>query len=228
MSVRSLLAAAVIALACRSTAAGQSIPSPYRYFDTHQEVTASGGWIQPSTGQFGYGPGPGPLASLRYGVDLGSAMSAEAIATWIPTTRDVIDPRRREGDRKIGTSNVELGLLEARLKLSLTGARTWHGLNPIVYFGAGAAKDFAGVGIDEAGLAAADQFTFKTSFIGALGAGARWFVTDRLNIRAEGGLYLWRLNAPEGFRRVDRGFGDVGSSEWANAGTASIGLAYRF
>ncbi len=228
MSVRSLLAAAALAVACRSTAAGQSIPSPYRYFDTHQELTATAGWVQPGTGQFGYGPGPGPLVALRYGVDMGAAMSAEAITTWIPTTRDVIDPRRREGDRKIGTANVQLGLLEARLKLSLTGSRTWHGLNPIAYFGAGAAWDFAPKSLDESALVAEDQFEFKTSFVGTLGTGMRWFVTDQVNVRVEGGLYLWRLTAPDGFRRVDRGFGDVGSSEWANAGTASIGLAYRF
>ena len=94
--------------------------------------------------------------------------------------------------------------------------------------GAGAAWDLAPLSVDDLSLPAEDQFNFKTSFLGSLGGGMRWFVTDRVNVRAEGGLYLWKLTNPAGFRRVDRHFGDVGSSEWANAGNASIGLAYRF
>lgn len=228
MSLRSQLAAAALVLVSATAASAQSIPSPYRFVETRQEVTAFGGWMIPGTGQFGYGPGPGPQIGARYAVDLGGAMSAEAGVGWIPTTRDVIDPRRRAGDRKIGVSNVDLLTVDARLKLSVTGPRTWHGLNPIAFFGAGAAWDLAPESADDRDLLEADRFVFKTSFLGELGVGLRWFVTDRVDVRGETGLYLWRLTTPEGFQRVDRGFGDVGSSEWANAANFQLGLGWRF
>lgn len=228
MSVKNLVTTAIILLVSRGAAVGQTIPSPYEFFETRQEASAFSGRINPGTGQFGYGPGPGPMFGVRYGLELSGPLSVDGVVSLIPTSREVVDPQRREGDRMIGTADVRLVTAEARFKLSLTGARTWHHINPFVFAGAGAAWDLATSSLVELGLAPADQFKFGTAFLGVLGGGVRWFVGDQWVVRGDGALHLWKLDAPSGFQLVERGFSAVGSSEWANATSFSIALGYRF
>jgi len=229
MSVHRIVATAVVLLiSSRSAAAGQTIPSPYRFFETRQEFSASGGRISPGTGRFGYGPGPGQMTGVRFGLELSGPLSVEGVVSWIPTTRDIVDPSRPVGVRTVGSADVQLLSADVRFKLSLTGQRTWHNLNPFLLTGAGMVRDMAKVSPVELDLAEDDRFEFGTSFMGVLGGGLRWFVKDPWIVRVDAGLRLWKLNAPNGFRLVERGFGDVGTSEWANATSVSIALGYRF
>ena len=229
MSVIRIVATAVVLLiSSRSAAAGQTIPSAYRFFETRQEFSAFGGQISPGTGRFGYGPGPGQIIGIRYGLELSGPLSLEGVASWIPTTRDVVDPSRFGGARRVGSADVQLFAADVRFKLSLIGQRTWHDLSPFLLAGAGMAWDLAQVSPADLDLAEDDRFEFGTAFLGVFGGGLRWFVKDPVTVHAEVGLHLWKLDAPIGFRLVDRGFGDVGSSEWANATSVSISLGYRF
>jgi hypothetical protein len=229
MSVHRIVATAVVLLISSGSAAnGQTIPSPYRFFETRQEFSASGGQISPGTGQFGYGPGPGQMTGVRYGLGLSGPLSMEGVVSWIPTTRDIVDPSWLGGIRTIGSADVQLLSADVRFKLSLTGQRTWHNLNPFIFTGAGMVRDMAKVNPVELDLAEDDRFEFGTSFLGLLGGGLRWFVKDPWIVRVDADLRMWKLNAPNGFRLVDRGFGNVGTSEWANATSVSIALGYRF
>ena len=228
MRLHSLIATALLALAARGPLAGQTIPSPYRFYDTRHEAGAFAGWIAPGTGRFEYGPGPGPMVGARYGIEVSGPFSLEGVVTWAPTERDVIDPRRAEGARRIGTADANLLGVDARLKLSLTGPRTWHNLNPFLLAGAGAMWDVAGDDEDEDDLVSGDRFEFGTAFVGVVGGGARWFLSDHWIVRTDALPHLWKLDAPDGFRLASRGFTDVGSAEWVNASSISIGAAYRF
>ena len=229
MSVIRIVAAAVVLLiSSRSTADGQTIPSPFEFFEERQEVSAFGGQISPGTGQFGYGPNPGQMVGIRYELGLSGPLSVEGVVTWLPTTRDIVDPSRLGGPRVVGSADVQLVTVDVRFKLSLTGQRTWHNLNPFLFAGAGLASDFSQVSIVEVGIAEDDRFELGNAFLGVVGGGLRWFVKDPWIIRADAGLHLWKLGTPAGFRLVDRGFSDVGSSEWANATSLSIALGYRF
>ena len=228
MRAKILFVAAVLPCLLARPAAGQSIPSPYRFWDTRQEAGPFGGWIQAGTGRFGYGPGPGPLLGARYGLDFPGPLSIEGVVHWISTERDVVDPRRDEGSRVIGSSDASLLGVDARLKLSLTGQRTWHHLNPFVLAGAGAMWDMAEPSADDLKLDDGDRFEFGTAFVGQIGGGLRWFVTDRWILRTDALLHAWKLDAPAGFRDASRGFGDVGVSEWVNASSISVGGAFRF
>ena len=229
MSVTRIVATAIVLLiSSRSAAAGQTIPSPYRFFETRQELSAFGGQISPGTGRFGYGPGPGQMVGVRYGLELSGPLSVEGVASWIPTTRDVVDPSGFVGARTVGSADVQLFAADVRFKLSLTGQRVWHNLNPFLFAGAGMARDFAQADPADLDLDEDDRFEFGAAFMSVLGGGLRWFVKDPWIVRADGGLHLWKLDAPIGFRLVDRGFGDVGSSEWVSAPSISISLGYRF
>jgi hypothetical protein len=229
MSVHRIIVTAVVLLtSSRSAAAGQTIPSSYQFFDTRQEFSTSGGQINPGTGRFGYGPGPGQMIGVRYGLGISGPLSVEGVVNWIPTTRDIMDPSRPGGIRTVGSADVQLLSADVRFKLSLTGPRTWHNLNPFLFTGAGMVRDMAGVGPLELELAKDDRFEFGTSFMGILGGGLRWFVRDPWIVRVDASLRMWKLDVPDGFRLVTRGFGDVGTSEWTNATSVSIALGYRF
>jgi opacity protein-like surface antigen len=228
MRVHRLITAAMVVLAAPSLLSAQTIPSPYRFIETRKELGAFGGWISPGTGRFGYGPGPGPVTGVRAGLDFDGPFSIEAVVGGIPTTRAIVDPRRVEGDREIGETEVTLITADARLKLGLTGARTWHGLNPFVTAGAGLAWDLGQSSPLEQDLPATDRFDFGTAFVAQVGGGVRWFVTEAVVVRGDGLLHLWRLKAPAGFRDPERGFGDIGEAEWINAGSFTFGIGYRF
>ena len=228
MRVQSLIAASIISLAAPSLLDGQAISSPYRFIDTRRELGAFGGWISPGTGRFGYGPGPGPLMGARVGYDFGGPFSLEVAVGVIPTTRDIVDPRRLEGDRVIGETTASIVAADLRAKFSLTGPRTWHGLSPYLAAGAGMASDLAGASLLEQDLLETDRFDFGSAFSTQLGGGLRWFVNETFVVRGEGLLHLWRLKAPDGFRDPERGFGDVGEAEWINAGSFTVSAGYRF
>lgn len=228
MRLKSLLQAAILLCLSRGTADGQTIPSPYRFWETRQEATSFAGWIAPGTGRFGYGPGPGPLLGVRYALDFSGPLSIEGVLNWVPTTRDVMDPRRQEGLRRLGSADSRLFGTDVRLKLSITGQRTWHRLNPFLITGAGLMWDLASRDPIESDLDDVDRFKFGTAFVGQLGGGVRFFASDRWIARADALLHVWKLDAPSGFRDESRGFGDVGLSEWVNASSITLGVGYRF
>ncbi len=228
MRVYTLVVAVIALIAAPRTLASQTIPSPYRFIETDRELGALAGWIAPKTGRFGYGPSPGPLTGIRLGFDFGGPISVEGMANWVPTTRNIVDPRRAEGDRVIGETDATLLALDLLLRLSLTGPRTWYGLSPFVAVGAGLAWDLSAKHPLEEGLDARDRFKLGTTFVAPLGGGLRWFLSDRYVVRMDAMLHLWRLKAPDGFRDPERGFGNVGESEWTSASAFSLGVGYRF
>lgn len=228
MRAQSVFFAAALLCSAARPLAGQSIPSPYRFWETRQEAGPFAGWIAPGAGRFGYGPAAGPMVGVRYGLDFPGPISVEGVVNWIPTTRGVVDPRRQEGQRVIGSADANLLGADLRLKLSITGQRTWHGLNPFALAGLGLMWDLAPASPDEADLEATDKFQFGTAFVGQLGGGLRVFFTDHWIARTDALLHVWKLDAPAGFRDSARGFANIGPSEWVNASSISLGVGYRF
>lgn len=209
-------------------ARAQSIPSPYRYVDERQDVGLFVGPASAGTGRFGYGPSGGTAFGARYGLQLTGPLSLEGVVGLLDGTRDVISPSRPEGDRSVGTANVTLVSIDARLKLTATGARAWHGLQPFIVFGGGAIWDTRGE-------AAADQlvdpsavFSFRPTFVGVVGAGGRWFATRRFGVRTDGTFSLWKLHTPGGFGDPQFGLGPVSQDEWVRGLSLTASLFYRW
>jgi hypothetical protein len=184
--------------------------------------------MSPGTGRFGYGPGTGIALGGRYAIQIGGPFGLEGVVGYLPTTRDLVDPGRDEGDRVIGEVDANIATIDARLRFSLTGPRSWHGLAPFVLAGGGVAFDLAGEDPAEEILLMDDRFEFGTSFIGILGGGLRWFPSERILFRADASLLLWQLKSPRGFRDIERGFQGVEEKEWVSGPSLSAGFAFRF
>jgi hypothetical protein len=207
---------------------GQSIPSPYRFFETKQEAGAFVGYNGQGTGRFGFGPGPGPVFGARYTLHLGGAFGLEGVFSYRPTTRDVVDPTRVENDMVVGEADAEILSADARLRFSLTGDRTWRGLNPFLFMGGGIAWDAAGLGEADALVLPADQFEFGAKFVALLGGGVRWFLSRRVLLRADLALTMNRLKTPEGFLDPERALKGVAEKEWVSGPAFSLGAAIHF
>jgi hypothetical protein len=179
-------------------------------------------------GSVGLGPSGGTIVGARYGVDVSGPFGLEGVASWYKSTRDVIDPRRPEADRSIGKADVSILTVDGRLRFGLTGQRTWHGLSPAVYAGAGVAFDVAPTPPEDELLASDQRYDFGVRMTGVLGTGVRWMVSDRVLVRGDANLALWQIRAPDGFFSTSLNLGAIPRSEWVNNGTVSFGLAYRF
>ena len=234
-SMRSIRAASALWLLVTLAAAihpdaasGQTVPSPYRFVETRQEGGVFVGYVEAAAGRFDLGPRSGVLYGARYAIDVSGPFGLEGAVSYAPTTRSIIDPTRPEPDRTRGEADVALLLFDVRLRFSLTGRRTWHGLSPFVFAGAGAGIDLAEEPEGDLVLREEDRFDLGFALLGALGGGVRWMIAEDFLLRGDAHLTLWQLDTPEGFFDTSLGLEAPPQVEWANNGSFSLGLAYRF
>ena len=223
-----VVAAALSGIVSPRSVSAQTIPSPYAFVEERQEVSAFVGYMNASTGRFGYGPKGGLMYGARYAVDLSGPLSLEAMAGVVDGTRDVVSPSRPEGDRVIGESESLMTVLDARLRLSATGARTWHGLTPFLVFGAGVAFDRGKASAADALLDTDEVFEFGTKFIAVTGPGVRWSINRNLALRADAALSLWKLTTPGGYGDQTLGLGSVAEGEWVSGLSFSAAVLFRW
>jgi len=223
-----LLPALAATLLLPLAAAAQSIPSPYRFIEARQEAGFFAGWVDQDPGQVGVGPGAGPIYGAKYSIELAGPMSLEGVAAANPTTREVLDPRRLEGNRLIGEEDALLLSADARFKLALNGRRTWYGIGPYLMAGGGAIFDAAGAGEVDGELLSDDRFGFRTSFLGLLGAGVRILPGDRLQFRVDADSRFYKLTTPRGWGDSALELGDIPPDEWVRGTVLTFGAALRF
>ena len=213
----------------------QTIPSSYRYLEHAQEAGFVSGYLNLANGSLDLGPKSSAFVGGRYALELSGPLSVEGLLLYVPTVRDVVDPRRAEGDRSIGETDANLLMADARLAFSLTGRRTWHGVSPYLFVGGGVALDVAGLGEAEEILLEEDRFDFGTTFTGSGGTGLRLAPSERIMIRLDANIVLWRLRTPRGFGQPGKGFGEPGEEmedvverEWVRGFGFALGAAWRF
>ncbi len=238
ISARILLVAALAAcpgLGASGPALSQTIPSSYRFIEKPQEVSLFWGALSLSQGSLELGPRSGSAMGARYSIEASGPLFIQGLLTWLPTERDVIDPRRVAGDRRIGTTDVQLLMADVRLDFSLTGRRTWNRIAPHLFLGGGIAMDLAGQGEFADALLPEDLFEFGTAFTTSAGAGVRVALGSRLMLYGESGLTLWQLHTPDGFddpaKRIVDDEGETRSvvqSEWVRGYGLSLSLGWRF
>ena len=229
VSLRTHSGAALLALMLApSLADAQTIPSPYSFFEARQETGPVIGYMSTATGRFGYGPPGGKQLGGRWGMELSGPLSLEAVGGLVSGSRDIVNPGRDEGERKVGEADVRIVTVDARLKFTLTGNRAWHNIAPFFVFGGGMAFDLAGADPLEEDLEPADRFDFDNSFFGTLGVGNRWFVTDRFGVRVDAVFSLWKLKTPPGFSDPERGLVNVESGEWARGLSWTLSGLWRW
>lgn len=215
-----LLGLLVLAVA---PAGAQTISSPYRFLDHSQSAGLVGGYIVTDAGRLDLGPESSPLVGARYTLRLGGAFSLEALATLIPTTRQVVDTTAI--DVPVGEADLTILSTMAALRFNVTGPRTWYGFQPYLLAGLGFAFELSGTAPAEVRILPDARFDFGTRFAGQVGAGVEWFAARRLSIFADARDVFWKLKIPAGIRRQDV---NLPADEWVQNFQFQLGAAYHF
>lgn len=223
------LPAVVIALgALPGDAEAQVIPSPYRFVETRHEGGLFAGGLSPSEGQFGLGPKAGATAGGRYSIAIGGPVALEGVATFLKSERDVLSPGLEGEPRKVGEARSDVLILDARLRFSILGQRTWRRVSPFVVAGAGLAFDVSGAQPADESVPADFRYSLGKPFAGVIGLGLRWFPGQRISVRGDLTLQIWTQKIPEGYRQFEDELAPVPESESIQAPGLSIGASYNF
>jgi hypothetical protein len=224
----SIVFSAGLLLLGTATLGAQEIPSPYRFIEKGQEAGVIFGQMDLDPGRFGFGPKSSSFYGGRYAVAVGGPVSLEGVLLFIPTERDVVNPRRVDDQVLEDPSEVTLVNMSARLRFNLTGRRTWNGIQPFALAGAGVMFDAQGRQAEDQRLEEDERFEFGTSFAGVFGGGLRWIVQQRIAVTGEAAINLYQLDVPEGWRDPQLGLEGSPESEWVSAGTFTLGVSLLF
>lgn len=229
--IRRILVLALAGALWPAAAQAQRIDSPYRFVETSQSAGPFVGYIATGQNQRELGPESAMVFGARYGIRISGPFRIEGTIGYMPTTRSVfaVDTLAADStDRALlGEADVQMVFAGAQLRFDLTGARTWHSLQPFVIVGGGVAVDFAPLTEAEEELPVDDRYDFGTSFAGELGAGVEWFPADRLSLRVDARDHFWKLMTPAGFVNA-RPQANLPEDEWIGNWTVSAGISLHF
>jgi hypothetical protein len=131
-------------------------------------------------------------------------------------------------NRVSGPVKQSVTFAELDLHFNLTGGKTWHRIAPYIA---------ASGGIAFAGDTPADtsQYRFGKKVYFAPGVGFRFFLSDRLHLRAEARATFWKLNYPTTFQQAPTEdptappvLAGASTTEWASSRWLQAGLGYSF
>ncbi|CAN5758945.1 hypothetical protein BH23GEM11_BH23GEM11_19900 [soil metagenome] len=216
-------------LSAPAQASGQTITSPYEFIEGRHEAGIFFSHVPGNRGTMELGPGDGVLMGARYTLDLGGPFGLEFGGFLLPSDRRVRAPDETGQDiLELGTATALVGGLDGRIRFTLTGPRTWNGLAPFVLAGGGLVGNLSGRIEEEEELPTEARFTFGPSFMGVLGAGTRYFLTDQLVLRLDATAHFWKVGTPQAFLNLPEEAGPVVQEEWPAVGTFGVGLSWRF
>ena len=217
--------------AARSTAAGQNIPSSYTFIEYSQEWALFAGKSDINPGQLGLGPQDATAVGGRWALAFGGAMSLDVYGTLFMSRRDVLDVSRPADNRVLGSTDIDVVLIDLRLRLNLTGHRAWHGLQPFIAFGGGLAFPASVNRLLEvaAALDTDQHYDFGRRFAATLAGGFNFHVSSKISLRLDGVMNLWKVATPAGWLTVDADpLSENPEDQWVSAKTVTLGAAWRF
>jgi hypothetical protein len=217
-----------LALACPRPSQGQTIPSPYRFIEHRHDTGVFVGALHSNRGDLGIGPGGGMMVGARYGIDLSGPLGAELSSFLVPTDRTVYAPQDGVGLIRLGEADLTLVAVEARLRFTLTGDRTWRGFAPFVAAGGGVAGSFRGVSPLDDALLPEDRVDFGPTALLEGGVGTRFVPGDRVTLRLDATYNFWRHSTPVGWGSLAEELGSRLGDEWLGVASFALGLSYRF
>jgi hypothetical protein len=202
--------------------------SPYRDIRKGHTFTAMGGYFKGDGGRFGIGPHGAYVFGARYDIRSASALQLGIGVYHGSLERLVVDPFVVVANRVKGPVKQAVTFAEIALQFNLTGGKTWHRLAPYVAASGGVA--FAtSTPTDTSG------YSFGKKLYLAPAIGFRYFLSDRLHLRAEARATFWKLNYPTTFQQPPPAdptappvLAGGSTREWVSSRWLQAGLGYSF
>jgi hypothetical protein len=195
---RSVVTTAVVAVIAIPAAAQQVVgrlpaQSSLQDLNDGQRFGLFTGWLTTGLDPVGVRAHSAPIAGVRYDLLMGAPAYLSMRLYGIKSSHDVADPNRPQNDRFNGTaSDNQLGA-DASVEVSLTGERTWHGVQPLTRLGLGF---ISGVG-NHFDLS---RFAPGTSVVYLYGLGARWPVGKNADFRVDANWMVYQVRYPAAYR----------------------------
>jgi hypothetical protein len=206
--------------------------SPYRDIRKGHTFTVTGGFVSGNGGEFGIGPHDGYVFGGRYDIRTGGTVQLGLGVAHGRLERFIVNPFVALANRKTGPVDQPVTFAEVNIQMNLTGGKSWHRIAPFVA---------ASGGIAFAGSTEADtsRYEFGNKFYLAPTAGFRFFLSDRLHLRAEARAIFWKLNYPTTFQaepveepgtqeNPNAVIPGENLSEWTTSPWLQAGLGYSF
>jgi hypothetical protein len=219
-----------------ASAQEESIDSSYRWIDRSMRAGLYAGYVFTSRGNLDQGPGSSPIIGGRFRARLSNPLTVEVSVGYGSSDIWVTDPRL-ETPAIVDTTQSDWLLIEANLKLSLTGARSVKRFQPYLFIGGGILQ---GISEEISEVFAAPglelyRFDIGTTPSVSVGAGGEWDISDRLGLGLEVRDHIWKLSTPDAFFFPDNlaNFANSGveapkESFWTNNIELSATLSYYF
>ena len=224
-------AASVVATSARAQVGHDPAHSPFIDLDYRQELTLFAGPYAAKKDPAGVAARGGTLMGLFYAWRAGGPAYLTAELGRTASTRTVLDPRKPEATRNLGSQSWPLYTSDVGLSLALTGAKTYHRFIPMVRTGIGLVSDFKSKP-DTGG------YKFGTRFALSWGAGIRWVPGGKWQVRADWTNRLYTVAYPNSYYDPPQTTGgnpvppilaaDVAKSRWTNNSALTLGLSYLF
>ncbi len=202
--------------------------SPYRDIPKGHAVTPYAALFGGTGGRFGIAPHDGTVFGLRYDIRTGSAIQMGLLFGRGELERLIVDPFVAVAERVSGPVDQAVNFVEADLQLNLTGGKTWNRLAPFVAAG-------VGLTFPESTPADTSGFELGRKIYFAPHAGFRFFVTDRIHLRADARVIFWKLSYPASFTREPPDepgappvIDDGNTSQWTTSSWLQAGLGFSF
>lgn len=227
--VPSVVACLALGAGARVASAQVGFPpakSPFVDVDQTHELTLFFGWFNAKKDPAKVAPQKGPLAGIQYEWRATDPLHIGFEMLTIASDKTTLDPAKAPASRNLGTSSRPLYAADGFLALSLTGARSWHHLMPMVGAGLGLITDANGGDVG--------GFRFGTRFAFPWGAGVRWVPGGgHMQLRADVKDWMYTIVYPESYyvsSTIDPPIlgPKVARSRWTNNFAMTVGVSYIF
>lgn len=164
--------------------------SPYIDASGRHHVSLLLGWLNGGGDPAGVGPTSGPMVLGRYEYDIDGPLTTTLRLGYAPTlTRHVKDPMFSGPLRDLGTAREPLLMLDGGIQLSLTGDKTYRGIQPRLHGNLGLITSLQ----REFDLG---EYRFGPKFTLAYGASARILSKGPFEYHVDLTHAFWRMNYP--------------------------------
>lgn len=206
--------------------------SPYRDILHGSSWSLIYGHLGGDGGKLGIGPHGGPTYGVRYDFRMSGFIQAGLSATYMDLERLIVDADDTPATRVKGPVAQSVVSIEGALQLNITGAKTWHGLQPFLTGGLGYA-------LSSTTRSDTSGFKFGNRFSISPGIGLRFYPTSRLHVRVEARQHFWKLKYPAAYEdepadvtgavgNPDAVITDKKLNEWANGWWIMGGIGFSF
>ena len=163
--------------------------SPYRDYQTGQNLTLSAGRLSVKRDPAGVAPKSSLLVAARYDVGIGGPASFYVRYSAAPSERSVLLPTNPRATREINVLKSTTHIADLGIDLALTGKKSWHHLVPSLLGGVGIASNYAAVDTG--------NYRFGTRFAFTYGAGLRYIAHSGFALRVDVTNYTWKYQYPD-------------------------------